>query len=299
MTVSHAGATLQRLDVEAWSRRADAHKERMLQRVGPHLERQHRGIKHPVYDFLFEYYSFRPSHLLRWSPGTGCILDGAAARAFLDFTGFVELDDGVVVDPALLPSRRRDALAWVVDLLENLSARAPRFGCHGLHEWAMVYDPDSVRHSQVPLRMEQDALRRFVDSQPICCSHYDAFRFFSPGARALNRLQPAAHRRAATEQPACLHANMDLYKWAYKFFPWTPSDLLADAFVLAVEIREVDMRASPYDLRGYGFGPICVETEEGRAEYRAHQEFFADRARLVRARLLTCFRLLLEDVRST
>ena len=52
---------------------------------------------------------------------------------------------------------------------------------------------------------------------------------------------------------------MDLYKWAYKFYPWTPSDLIADAFELAVEIREIDMRASPYDLGVYGFEPITIE----------------------------------------
>ena len=39
------------------------------------------------------------------------------------------------------------------------------------------------------------------------------------------------------------------------------------------------MRASPYDLTGYGFAPIAVETPTGRAEYVRGQQDVADRAR--------------------
>ena len=39
--------------------------------VGDHLARRQRGVKHPVHDFLFTYYSFRPAQLRRWSPGFG------------------------------------------------------------------------------------------------------------------------------------------------------------------------------------------------------------------------------------
>lgn len=46
--------------------------------------------------------------------------------------------------------------------------------------------------------------------------------------------------------------NMDLYKWAYKLSPLVPSELVADCFALAREIRTLDMRASPYDLADPG-----------------------------------------------
>ena len=46
---------------------------------------------------------------------------------------------------------------------------------------------------------------------------------------------------------------MDLYKWAYKLSPATPGELVADCFELAADIRELDMRASPYDLRDHGY----------------------------------------------
>jgi hypothetical protein len=89
------------------------------------------------------------------------------------------------------------------------------------------------------------------------------------------------------EQRGCLHANMDLYKWAFKMSPFTPSELVADCFELARDIREVDMRASPYDLRELGFSPIAVETAEGRAVYEQRQREFAVRSEPLRARLVS------------
>jgi hypothetical protein len=79
---------------------------------------------------------------------------------------------------------------------------------------------------------------------------------------------------------------MDLYKWAYKLSPLVASELVADCFGLAREIRTVDMRASPYDLTSLGYAPIRVETAEGRAEFVAAQREFADRAAVLRVRLV-------------
>ena len=79
---------------------------------------------------------------------------------------------------------------------------------------------------------------------------------------------------------------MDLYKWAYKLSPLVGSDLVADCFALAREIRALDMRASPYDLAELGYPPVPVETPEGRAEYARRQRDFADRATLLRGRLI-------------
>jgi hypothetical protein len=79
---------------------------------------------------------------------------------------------------------------------------------------------------------------------------------------------------------------MDLYKWAYKLAPLTPSELVADCFALADDVRALDMRASPYDFAALGYPPVRVETVEGRAEYAAAQREFADRAAPLRARLV-------------
>jgi hypothetical protein len=79
---------------------------------------------------------------------------------------------------------------------------------------------------------------------------------------------------------------MDLYKWAYKLSPLVQSELVADAFALARDIRALDMRASPYDLAALGYEPVRVETAEGRQEYARAQRAFADRAAPLRARLI-------------
>jgi hypothetical protein len=152
----------------------------------------------------------------------------------------------------------------------------------------MVYrqTPDQVRHNAYPLRFEPAEITRIVEASGACCTHFDAFRFFTAAARPLNRHQPARETTIDLEQRGCLHANMDLYKWAYKLAPCTPSELVTDCFALARDIREVDMRASPYDLRTLGFEPIAVETAEGRAEYEQHQRSFAVRGEPLRARLI-------------
>jgi hypothetical protein len=46
------------------------------------------------------------------------------------------------------------------------------------------------------------------------------------------------------------------------------------------------MRASPYDLRDFGFAPIAVETADGRREYATAQESLSVRAAPLRERLL-------------
>jgi hypothetical protein len=150
----------------------------------------------------------------------------------------------------------------------------------------MVYKTTEIRHTTQTLRLSPADIARVVDSLPVRCSHYDAFRFFTPEARPLNRLQPARKTSVDLEQPGCLHANMDLYKWSFKLAPWSSSDLIADTFELARDIREVDMRASPYDLQSHGYAPILIECPEGRAEYESLQRGFAERWRPLRQRLI-------------
>lgn len=81
--------------------------------------------------------------------------------------------------------------------------------------------------------------------------------------------------------------NERLYKWAGKLLPAVSSELLFDTFLLAREIRTVDMAASAYDMRGWGLEPIRVETPDGRAEYAALQRGFTAKAAPLRQRLLS------------
>ena len=94
---------------------------------------------------------------------------------------------------------------------------------------------------------------------PLRCSHFDAYRFFTAPAADRNAQQLSREAQIATEQPGCIHAAMDCYKWAYKLGPLIDSGLLIDCLRLAADARELDMRASPYDLSDYGFAPIAIE----------------------------------------
>ena len=136
-----------------------------------------------------------------------------------------------------------------------------------------------------------------VESMPLRCTHFDAYRFFTAGRGPAQRGSAAAATpQVSTEQPGCLHANMDLYRWCYKLGPLVDSELLVDCLELAAAARELDMRASPYDLTGYGFEPIAIENAAGRAEYVRAQQDIADRAAPLRAALADACDLLLAAV---
>lgn len=268
-----------------WLGRAAAHRARVAAFTEPHRRRARRGEAHPVWDFLFTYYSLRRRQLRVWHPGYGIALAGAAAADYLDRTGYVAVPAGVTVGTQYLRSRL-DTVGFIAGLLRATAGRPAQFGCFGMHEWAMVYRADTVRHSRVPLRLGAAATDAVVESMPLRCSHFDAFRFFTPAAAPRNHGTPTRDSQADWEQPACLHANMDLYKWCYKLGPLAGSDLLLDCLQLAAEAREIDMRASPYDLTEFGFEPIPVEAPAGRAEYARRQSVLAERAAPLRAALL-------------
>ncbi len=273
-----------------WEARSAAHRKRLGPFVDAHRRRAARGEKHPVWDFLFTYYGHRPAHLLRWHPGLGVALDGPrAAREYGGIRGYTVSGTVVTQDPAVL-AKRAGTAEYVARLLEATASRAPVFGCFGLHEWAMVYrEADQARHP-VPLRLGPEGTDEVVRAGSLRCTHYDAFRFFTPDAAARNTTALTRESQVDSEQPGCLHAGMDLYKWAFKLTPGAPSELVADAFDLARDARELDMRASPYDLAAHGFEPIAIETPEGRREYVRQQVALAERAAPIRARLLATVR---------
>jgi len=311
---------MQILDEPTWRARAAAHADRVDQFVQPHLARRHDGVKHPVHDFLFTYYSQRPAQLRRWHPGFGVALAGGSSYAGLKgyvvstgstgggcgsttvtvseeslvstgSTGGGSGSTTVTVSEEYLASQQL-LVQSIHALLTATAARTPSFGCLGLHEWAMVYRQDETRHDW-PLRLGSDGTDTVVESHRITCSHFDAFRFFTPPAVPLNTLQPGRDDRVAFEQPGCLHAGMDLYKHAFRLTPLICSDLVVDCFELARDIRVLDMRAAPYDLSDLGFAPVRIETTQGKQEYAAAQRRFAERAAPLRATLIAeCERLL-------
>ena len=283
------------LSPREWRELRDAHEQAVHERTASHLERRSRGEKHPVEDFLFTYYPFKPGKLATWHPGAGTavVVETSADEAYFNrrwYTRGQHAGHTVAhVDVGAWAADRGQGAVFIRQLLEATVDREASFGCFGLHEWAMVYKQTAQehRHSQVPLRLNQEETDRVVENHRIQCSHYDAFRFFTPPARPLNTLQPTRQGMRANEQPGCLHAGMDLYKWAMKLEPIVESATVLDTFDLARAIRTLDMEASPYDVRAWGYGVVAIETAQGKAEYMRRQEEFSRQAQALRRRLIT------------
>jgi hypothetical protein len=270
---------------DEWRAIAQTHAVRADALTAGRRARASRGETHPVDDFLFTYYSYKPAVLRRWHPGAGVELADADERAgwrWYRSNGY----GGVVVDVDAFRADRGDLIAAVLRLLRATSHRPAHFGCFGLHEWAMVYRDATPRHD-VPLRLSAAETDAVVEASELRCTHFDAYRFFTDAAVPRNHERLSRDLQVAREQPGCLHAGMDLYKWAVKLGPVVPGELLLDAFELARDIRTLDMQASPYDLRGWGYEPVTIETVEGKTEYGRRQRAFSARASEIRARLLT------------
>jgi hypothetical protein len=272
------------LSYAAWAPLAAAHERRVEQLTAAHRQRSRGGKAHPVEDFLFTYYSYRPRLLRRWHPGIGVGLEDAEERA--DWPLYWLADGVTEVDLPLFLEKRGSTVRFIRSLLTATADRPAMLGCFGLHEWAMVYRSGDVRHEDWPLRLGSAGTDEVVERHTVRCSHYDAFRFFTDEARPRNTLQPTREQQVALEQPGCLHAGMDLYKWAYKLSPAVPSALVLDCFELARDVRVLDMAASPYDLSELGYEPVRIETPDGKAEYVRRQKEFAVRGQELRTRLI-------------
>lgn len=252
---------------EVWLYKKRDHETHLSSILDPYLEKRSRQLKDPVLDFLFEYYPFRPAHLKRWSPGMGRSLQFSNSEHLPEISELTIEEKSAYLNPVLLPSKRLRSAEWIVKMLKNSKGKKPLFGCFGMHEWAMVYRAESVRHEQIPLRLTDQEVEEFVESRPLLCTHFDAFRFFTDKAKPMNKNELDRDNFDEMEQPGCIHTNMDLYKWSFKLYPWISGELLKDAFLNAVEARKIDMQASPYDVQSFGLEPIRIETEEGRLEY--------------------------------
>jgi hypothetical protein len=268
--------------------RAGVHQERADALTAAHRERAARGEKHPVWDFLFTYYGYKPALLRRWHPGSGIVLEDAPERAGWRWYTPAGLGDAVMPDPEAFRTEKPQLAGLVERMLRRTASRPGQFGCFGLHEWAMVYREAEHRHP-APLRLGQAGTDAVVEAHELRCTHFDAFRFFTPDAVPRNRLSPTRDSQPDLEQPGCLHAGMDLYRWAVKLGPLIPGELLLDAFELARDIRLLDMEAAPYDLSEWGVQPVRIETPEGKAEYVRRQRGFAERGAVMRERMLAAW----------
>ena len=287
------------LSRSAWQRMREEHRDTVWPWVQPRLERRSQAAKHPIDDFLFEYYPISANKLLTWHPGFKFTCESEEP----DFDYF----------PQHMYSRTNELIhissKWSLDqipvareilhFLRQTSSRTMRTGCFGLHEWAMVLGQDTIRHNEWALRLSQTEIQKTIDDVGLRCTHFDAFRFFTPEARPLNPVQLTRADQINYDQPGCLHANMDLYKHAMRFAPIIGSSLIRSCFALARDIRTVDMQVAPYDFSALGVLPIKVETAEGRSTFAMHQRHFAERANELRIQMITCLHDFLEAINSS
>ena len=304
MTISSTAesAHFSLLDANEAQAEKAAHEQRVERLTRDHLNRRTRGERHPVWDFMFNYYPTTPGKLAHWHPG--------ALRGIVDSES---LSDHTSKDRSWLPQfkdhyrwqsvacdnrprvwaldaqahwqARGKTIRYVHTLLSRTLDRSPQLGCFALHEWAMVYS-EQPRHPE-PLRLGAEGTNAVVENSQLKCTHYDAFRFFTRQAAPKNALAPTRETQPALEQPGCLHATMDLYKWATKLGPLLPGSLWLDCFELACDVRQLDMEASPYDLSAWGFTPVKIETPQGRAEYVRRQQDLMEKGQSLRSRIIS------------
>lgn len=266
-----------------WRAHNNNHITRARRYTDNHLARRKAGTTHPIFDFLFEYYPIRISHLHRWHPGIGIgLADPQRTSPHSAWRYYYHHNGVTTTDVSAFLAAHKPAITQIRTILTNTT----RFDCFGLHEWAMVYRTDHPRHN-LPLRLTPAETNQVVEQHTIKCTHFDAYRFFTPGAQPLNLTVLTRENREHGEQRGCLHATMDLYKWAAKLGPLIPGDLWLDTFELAWQSRILDMEASPYDCRSLGFGVVPIETPEGKHEYVRRQRLLAHAGDLLRHRILT------------
>lgn len=283
--------------------------------------RQHAKNSHPIYNFLHRYYKCKVGDVIKYSPGFdvpmqlhGCE-EQAVQYLHPDFLSVHPETKTAVYDRQRLRDKLSPdlKLGWIdlghsLRTLEALNQRSPFYGCFGFHEWAMLYSggeaarrggPGQLKKHQgaLPLRVSQETVDKVVESSSIRCTHFDAWRFFHPAAQPLNMVHPMTRSlQPQHDQPGCIHANMDLFKYALQLYPLASSGLLQRAWVIALRARKIDMRASPYDCSQFdecADGPILVETKEGRAQYVEEQQALYRAATPLREELLQLYRAVL------
>ena len=179
---------------------------------------------------------------------------------------------------AALTDKRAHLVRDTLTLLQATAARRPVFGCHGMHEWAMVYrsSPSDVRHSSWQLRLAPAELDAVVESAPLRCTHFDAFRFFTEPARPLNVLTPSRAAMPDLEQGGCLHTNMDLYRYAQAL----PAGFVrARCGLLRARARDPHPGHACFPVR-----PARPRVRAGRSRDRRRQGSVRGRAAAVRLR---------------
>ena len=307
-----------RLPAEVWRAQAAHHRRRVHKLLSPGFVAGSDKLDdaNPVYNFLSQYYNVRGTkgirRLARWSPGLDVLLEGATQQDIV--SGGVSsracntsmlTKKGLALCPEGATYKSRDFVAssepaayiWNHSLLCRTQQNPIVLNCFGMHEWAMVYQPDhrpafSAKYqSALRFRLSQADVNSVVESNELRCSHLDALRMFSPAAQQLpnqfgNIGSKTRESQTSIEQAACVHSSLDLFRFAWKLSPFCSSGIVMDCLEMALKARRVDVAAGPYDCLEYGIDPILVETEQGKREYRNRQIQLMKEGKTVRDALI-------------
>lgn len=319
-----------------WRTAASKHKASIYDLLRPGLISSWRnGVEtlsldpqHPVYNFLIEYYGLKGAkgvkRLVRWSPGThngGILLQGVRPEDFHDtlhLRGCSEFDPhtgSAFYSPSQFvagkpPAQAAATYVWYRNILHKTLEAPPILYCDNLHEWAMQYQPSGAPpppsakyQAHLPLRVSRATIQQTVERKGTHCTHIHAIQYFSPPALPFNtptELQTNFHRRELQpkyEQPACVHAHMDLLQYALRLGPFFSMDDKCrsdDLLRVVLAARRLDVAASPYDASAYAGPPICIETAAGRAEYREQQKALLQQVTPVRQSVLAAYEAFLQ-----
>ena len=319
-----------------WRSRADAHRRRVRDLLGGMFYDRKIHDRHPIYNFLFNYYRFRPHMTIeRYSAGLdfveSCsssddeslyhckylsVKDDRSMRSlYLPSSKYFSVKDGCIeMDPVKsLNEKSVTRIRNLFTLLEIVQRRPPNFSCFGVHEFAMLHS--GARHSSlseksgseiahVTTRESMMLWRELRFDVPL--RRYTAL---SKSALKSCRIKTSPDLRTKNEQAGCIHTNLDLFKFSLRLWPFASSELVADALELAIRARELDMRASPYDLssvsdftelgRDFDLTPVLIETESGRAEFRDSTMVLYRDSLPIRDRLIKVASSVLDCVSST
>lgn len=239
----------------------------------------------------------------------GILLEGANPDDLgttLHLRGSMSHPNGIVYSPRTFfdhaETKAANPFFWYRSILQQTLTAEPVLHCHGLHEWAMQYWPDGAEpppsqkyQKNLPLRVSQETINRAVERRGISCTHVDALRFFAPAAGPLNHHGSSLTREDQLnfEQPACVHAHMDMLKMVLRLQPYCDPVLLQRVLNVALSARTLDVAASPYDASWYHVEVIPIETFEGRATYRQQQTQLMGEAKPIREELLRAYDLFL------
>ena len=291
--------------------------DNLLYPPGESLKARTHAIRyHPIYNFLHTYYSYSVSNLKKYSPGFDSLLEcdnslSEVDQEYLKYNLIKRKGNSYSYELPSNLSTPDGIYGWIKlsrtrDIMVLTASRPAFYGCFGLHEWAMLYSgrknqsiPLDRHQKHIPLRVSQSVIDNVVESSTIRCTHFDAFRFFHPDAKSLNVIHPLTRdNQIEHEQPGCVHATMDLFKYAYQLYPFVSSSLLRDCITLAIIARKIDMRASPYDVSTVEGceSPLCVESAEGRKSYMEEQERLSQLAIPIRAKLIDAYDLALSKL---